>query len=158
MRLYKILLVLFVLASSARTPSELNIENVKCVCQSVAYAYRYKRLPESKFIVRQDLLCMSHLWERLSLQSKCFCYGWAVYMVNKIITTQGLETKMDSNPFILPHGEERKASETLTPDPAVIREVVDVFASELRKQGKHRVANIVLDTFETWPKKVEVTE
>ena len=156
MRLYKFLLVLFVLASSARTPSELNIESVKCVCRSVACAYRSKH--ESKFTVRQGLLCVFRVWERLSVQSKCFTYGWAVYMANKIIMTLGLETKKDSNPFILPRGEERKASETLTPDPAVIREVVDVFASELRKQGKHRVANIVLDTFETWPKKVEVTE
>ena len=152
--LHEALLTLILLASRARTPSELNMRYIRSYCRVLAHKLQTEKIRENwqaNFTLNYFLRGAS-MWSQLTVEQRCFVYCVNVYIAHCLFEFDSRQ--IISNQFILDSCRQTIPESTtrmLKPNPGVIRAAVDVFADELRQCGKRNASDSLLEIFKMWP-------
>ena len=137
------LLTILILASGVKRKQDLNRDLLKCWGKVLAQQCRGD-------VGLFDLLIeLSSTWRKLSTDQKCTAFGLAVVTTWRVCGRQG---GSEDNPLMVCTAkEEINETSNLTPDPAVIREAIDVLISEAKFYGRAALARDLTDLFKYWP-------
>ena len=154
--LHDTLVILFLLVSRARTPSELNMRYVRTCCRVLAHIIQRDKTRETWLTADYTLnylLKFASTWNQLTIEEKCYVYCGNVYAAHCLFRFSSHQ--IISNQFFRDTCREtvsgESASGTLKPNPGVIRAAIDVFADELRQCGKINASDSLLEIFKMWP-------
>ena len=99
--LHDALAILFLLASRARTPSELNMRYLRPYCRVLAHILRTEKTRETwqaNFTLNY-LLRYASMWSQLTVEQRCFVYCVNVYIAHCLFESDSCQ--IISNQFIL---------------------------------------------------------